>query len=122
MAAVCNLYPLELEASLVPNQECLADEPNESDPHENENAEEWSEEIENNGPFLIDDIDIKEDVDVSKLNAQDYKDDSNRNSVVQFAPYMENKSGFSLRPQRKAAEKCKIKMKLINEMETQATD
>ena len=122
MAAVCNLYPLELEANLVPNQECLADEPNESDPTENENAEEWSEEIVNNGPFLIDDIDIEEDVDVSKLNAQDYKDDSNRNSVVQFAPSMENRSGFSLRPQRKAAEKCKIKMKLINEMETQATD
>ena len=60
-AAVCNLFPLELEVTSAPSQPSSADEPNdEPEQRTDEDNEERTEEIENAGPFLNDDIDVEE--------------------------------------------------------------
>ena len=117
LAAVCNLYPLELETIEVPFRESLADEPNEQEFTEDINSEEWTDENEDTGPFLLEDIDIEENIDLNQAQARHEKDDSNRNTVVQLAPSMEKISGNSLRPRRRAADECNYKMKLISQME-----
>ena len=104
-AAVCNLYPLELEAISVPTLESLADEPNQAEIPESVDRGERSEEIENNGSFLIDDLDLEENNDeLNQPNERIRLDDSNRNPVEKSALPRESKSGSSLRPRRRAAE------------------
>ena len=106
-AAVCNLYPLELETVSAPSLPSMADESNDEPQQRTDtNTEESTEEIDNAGPFLNNDtnVDDNEDIDVTAPNALNETDDSNRNSVVQSSPIMEKNSSSSLRPRRKAAE------------------
>ena len=111
-AAVCNLYPLELEAISVPLQESLASEPEARTDTEPGGL---TEEIENEGATPYDDInnDQMEDFDLVEQNELDETDDSNRDSVVQSAPILEQNSSASLRPRRNAAYKCNNKLKEI---------